>query len=200
MSITTTLKFEQLSEDAKEKVRQDYRKTRDYYFETEFVTEGMTTTLEENCFDLDKGGLSWQLSNCQGDYVGIGGKIKEDKLHELMMDTLEKRDKKKYYFWVIHRHHIEITQNISHHHYYGQQVDVSVELNEDENVEYYVLLKNFVDKLEKAEKIVEDYVNELIRTLKRQGYEQLSYYDSDEYIDDCFINNDCDFDEDGDIV
>jgi hypothetical protein len=200
MSIKTTFKFNELSDDAKEKARQDYRKTRDYYFESEFVSDDMKTTLDVHGFELEKKGLQWDLSCSQSDFVGIDGKIKEDKLHELMMEKLDKRDKKKYYFWVIHRHYIEIIQNISHHHYYGQQVDVTVEFDEDEDVEYYVLLKNFADKLEKAEEIVKEYIDDLIRILKKQGYEQLRYYDSDEYIDDYFINSDCEFDEDGNSI
>ena len=198
MSVETTLAFEQLSEQAKEKARSDYRNTRDYSWECDFVTEDMTHTLSENGFELDKNGLSWDLSYSQGDYVGISGKIKEGKLHELMMEKLDKRDKKKYLFWVIERCEIEITQNISYHHYYRQQIDVSVERNYDDDD--YGWLSIFADKLEFAEELVEDYVDELIGTLKRQGYEQLSYYDSDEHIDDLFINNEYEFDEEGNSI
>ena len=197
MVIKTTFTFEQLNDNAKEYARQKYRESRDYSWECDFVSEDMVHILSENGFELDKNGLSWDLSYSQGDYVGINGKIKEDKLNELMMERLDKRDKKKYKFWLIDTSDIEITQNISHHHYYGQQVDVSVEINDEDD---YGLIINFSNKIECAEEVVEDYVEELIGMLKKQGYEQLSYYNSDEYIDGFFINNDYEFDEDGEIL
>ncbi len=200
MTVQTTFKFNELSDNTKGKARQDYRNARDYYFESEFVSDDMETTLKEHGFELSKKGLSWDLSYSQGDYVGICGELTKDKLHELMMGQLDKRDKKKYYFWVINRREIEIVQKISHHHYYGQQVDVSIEYDSFDDDEYFVILRNFADKLECAERVVKDYVDELIRILKKQGYEQLSYYDSDEYIDEYYINNDYEFDEDGSLI
>ncbi len=114
------------------------------------------------------------------------------------MEKLNRYDKKRYKFWVIDKNYIEITQKIEHHHYYGQQVDISVEYNvSDESG----LIERLVSKLEEiVSGLVGNYVDDLIELLKKQGYEQLSYYDSDEYIDDYFISNGFEFDEDGDFI
>lgn len=196
MTTQTTFYFNQLSDKAKDYARQQYQNERDYGFESELTSEDMIQTLEEMGFKLNNNGLSWQLSCSQGDYVGISGKINNQKLHELIMERLDRRDKKKYKFWAIDKDYIEIEQNIKHNHYYGQTIDITVHCYDGDDYGLISNLKNKIDEF--VEDILSDYVDELCVKLKQQGYEQLKHYDSNEYIDECL--NDFDFDEDGNII
>ena len=198
MIVQKTLSFNQLGEKEKKYAIEKYRNESDLYFETSVINEDMIEKIEEEDFDLEKNGLSWQLSYCQGDYVGISGKIKETKLHELIMEKLDQREKKKYKFWVIDRNYIEISQEISYHHYYRQQIDVNVDYDLDDETN---LIENFSNKLhELAEEIVKNYVNSLCKDLQRQGFKQIEYYNSDEYIESLFIERDYKFNEKGQMI
>jgi uncharacterized protein YaaR (DUF327 family) len=112
------------------------------------------------------------------------------------MEQLTNKERKWYKLLAIDKEYIEIVHEVKYHHYYRQQIDVSVYIRD--SAEKYPHIMKLYDKISSfAENIIEKEVDELRGKLKKQGYEQIEYFNSDEYADDCLIHNDYEFQESG---
>jgi hypothetical protein len=198
---TTVCQFNELSDEAKEKARERYRNIMydDFYFECQMITEDMQEQIKESGFTLNERGLEWNLGHTQGDYIGITGKINDDKINELIMNELTNKEKKRYKLLVIDTYAIEITHKVNYHHYYGQQVEVIVEIgNFDDNEIKESMLDKFVDDTYcKIEKAIKDYVDDVCSDLKSYGYREIEYLYSNEIVDEMLRINEYEFTKDG---
>jgi hypothetical protein len=191
-------KFDELNEEAKENARKLYRESmyNDFTIETMMITENMEHTLNIEGFESDKNGIEWDLSNSQSDYVGLKGKIETKKLHQMIMDKLDNREKKWYKTLAVDSNYIDVGHNVSYHHYYGQQTSIEVYLNLHESS--YPVIFTLYQKIETiAEELVKDEVDRLTRLLKKQGYKEIEWFFSDEHIDDVLTVNEYEFEEGG---
>jgi hypothetical protein len=198
---TEVFKFHELSEQSKEKAREWYRNTlnQDFHFETQMISENLFESAKDKGFELEgKSPVSWDLSNSQRDYVALNGKLSDEKLNELLMNVLSD-DEKKVFEFLKDEKYLFIHHSLEYHHYYGQRVHLEVEIDNDYPNE---LVEDIVEsfahgKQQLFEKVLDGYVCQVCNELKRQGYKEVDYYYSNEYIDDMLTNNDYEFTKEG---
>ncbi len=190
--------FNELDEKAKEKAREWYRDgmNEDFTIESAMITDSMKCILIEEKFELDEDGLQWNLSNSQGDYVGLDGKINQLKLHGMIMDRLDAKEKKWYKILAVDSYYIDVSHKVSYHHYYGQQYDVDIDFDLDKE-EYPIIFALYEKVHDIADEIIKDEVNELRSKLKLHGYNEIDFFYSDEHIDDVLDVNGYEFEKDG---
>jgi hypothetical protein len=194
--------FEELSEEAKKKVREWFRNGmyQDFQIEAEMISESMVELAKERGFEFNgKRAVSWDLSYCQGDYVGLhDAELSKEKMNEIVLVKLND-DEKEMFKFLIDNKYLYLHGKTDYHHYYHQQYNVEVEaVDYHENELTEAIMDNFINKLEEVtEEAVKDYVESFCYELKRGGYKEMDYYSSDEYIDESIINNDYEFTKDG---
>jgi hypothetical protein len=194
--------FQELSEDAKEKARKWFKNGmhQDFHIKADMISESMVELAKERGFEFDgKRAVSWQLSYCQGDYVGLhDAELSKEKMHYIVAEQLNDDEKELFKFLTENRY-VRIYGKTNHHHYYHQQFNVEVEaVDYPENELTEAIMDSFIDKLEEvAEKAFKGYVEDFCYELKRGGYEEMDYYDSDEYVDENIINNEYEFTKEG---
>jgi hypothetical protein len=176
----------ELSETAKKKAIEVYRNTNDNY-EMEPFKDSSITYLEELGFEGVR--LSYSLSCSQGDGVNFSAeKFKglEKMLLEILGEGKEKTAK-------IIVKNIEVTMKGNEGRYaFASKSDVdfdfvpSQRLTNIENIVTGVLLEKF-----------ENFYMETCKQLEKNGYAEIEYMDSDEYIIDELISNDALFTKEG---
>lgn len=194
--------FQELSNEAKEKARKWFRNGmhQDFFIESEMISESMVELAKDRGFSFNgKRAVSWQLSYCQGDYVGLhDAELSKEKMHEIVLAKLNE-DEKEMFEFLIDNKYLYLHGKTDYHHYYHQQFNVEVEaVDYPENELTEAIMDAFIERIEEVtEKAFKGYVEDFCYELKRGGYEEIDYYDSDEYVDENIINNDYEFTKDG---
>ena len=186
---TKVYTFEELSEQAKDKAREWFREATnaDFSFESELITEDFEQQLEEYGFTNAK--VNWSLSNCQGDGVSFIGKWSGKELLPILKAAYGGNIPIKVTRVIPW---LTITFRRKHFRYVHElTVDTIAEI---EN--YYVSdrLQNLLNDIENT---VDDYRIDICSILEKQGYSQIDYMYSNEYIDELIIANEYEFTQEG---
>jgi len=175
-----TFKLEELSDEAKETAREWWLKDGLGEYEREAITESFKAKLETLCLPSDD--IQWSLSSCQGDGVAFYGEI---DLNDYLIANKIAEEYKELFGGCMRD--VEIKSNSNHYSHYNT---MSVSYNCDDEVD--ILADKFYDH-------IRAHIKELSIAFESEGYEQLDYYASDAYVDECLIANDYTFTEDGSI-
>lgn len=195
-------KFEELNEQAKEVARQWWKDlmSNDFQAEADMMIETMCELAKEKGIEFEgKNPISFDLSYGQGDYVGLNKvELKKEKVIEVCLNALH-GDAKEMFKFFMDKEVLHITNTIDYHHYYGQQIEVIVEVeNLDENELKESILDKFVDENYcKIEEAIKDYVEGVCSELKSYGYREIEHLYSNESVDEMITINEYEFTEDG---
>lgn len=185
--------FSELSEIAKDKVRQWYL---DDDLRTDIFTEDCLYRLGE-LFPNSDLKVEYSLGYCQGDGLNIYGDLRLDDVMEHIKDNFTEKELR-FFNWVFREIADEYTMPandwyhycICDRHYYLEDVVWECENNYYRNIPY--------DLIERFEGLIQDYMSELCGQLEQDGYKWFYEPDDDE-IEDCCEANEWYFDEDGDL-
>ena len=200
--VTEVFKFDELSEKAKEVARQWWKNLMSDDFQTEanMITETMTESARAKGIEFNgKNTISWDLSYSQGDYVALNkAELSKEKLIKVCTNALND-DEKEMFKFLTDSNILYVTHSIDHHHYYGQQIEVDLEVgyyNENEITE--TIIDNFIYEVtEKIEKAIKSYVDHVCSELKIYGYREIEYLYSNESVDEMLRINEYEFTEEG---
>jgi hypothetical protein len=200
--VTEVFKFDELSEQSKEVARQWWKDlmSNDFQTEADMITETMTESARAKGIEFNgKNTISWDLSYSQGDYVALNkAELSKETLIKVCMSVLTE-DKKAMFKFLTDNNYLYVTHSIDHHHYYGQQIEVDLEVgyyNENEITE--TIIDNFIYEVtEKIEKAIKSYVDHVCSELKIYGYREIEYLYSNESVDEMLRINEYEFTEEG---
>lgn len=183
-------KFEELSQAAKEKVR-------DWYIEgqePEIFTESCMMRLSE-LFPNSDLKVQYSLNYCQGDGLNIYGTIRHDELLEKIAENFTEKEMK-YLQWVVKEFGYECKMEENNHYCYcicsrndfTEDLAYDMENNWIRGIRY--------DVLEKFNKLAGQYLDNLCKEFEENGYDWF-YEISDEDLQEHCEANDYEFLEDG---
>lgn len=185
--------FSELSEIAKDKVRQWYLED---WTRTDIFTEDCQYYLE-SLFPNSDLKVEYSLGYCQGDGLNIYGDLRLDDVMEHIKDNFTEKELR-FFNWVFREIADEYTMPandwyhycICDRHDYLEDVVWKCENNYYRNIPY--------DLIERFEGLTQDYMSELCGQLEQDGYKWFYEPDDDEIEDSCEANE-WYFDEDGDF-
>lgn len=183
--------YEELSEKAKERAKDDYSDTFREYQNNDFY-EHFTEELKYQGFENLK--PRYSLGYSQGDGCSVTGKIYLNEVLENkdIMENFSKDEirRLKYIYDCLY-YSIEITSNSSYYcHEYTMDFDAYVECNSYTHSKVELLREVF----EKLENVIEDYFIALCNRMEEVGYKMI--YD-EEYLEEDIAQADFEFYEDG---
>ena len=197
-------KYNELSEEAKEKVREWYLSGQEPFVFTECCTMDL-----ENLFgkhDLD---VQYSLSYCQGDGLNIYGKINAESIINCLEnhnggtqlaefeDVLTEKEKKTILHYAWECGAIELPMNNRYCYSLADYINVADDWEYQlENYFYYENIN--VDVLKKFEKLVRDIFRTLCKTYEKWGYEYF-YEIAEEDLEEICEANEYEFMEDGTV-
>lgn len=186
--------FEELDKKAKEKAREWYKNIMrdDFYIESGMITDNMRDVLEASGYTNTE--IYWSLSCCQGDGVCFTWDIygyDEDIIP--LLNRIYNNNIPKNILRVLPFIKIEFTRSNS---LYCHKNTV--------HVNYSSTTRSYIDGCYRVEKVIDELMETLEEDrknmcdiLEKQGYDEIDYYYSDEYIDETIICNEYDFYADG---
>lgn len=182
-------KFDELSDEAKEKAREEWRVDEPSWDWWEFIEMEWGKKLEEY-FELSKNWLSFSLYGGSGDHVAIKAKYSKPKLLDEFVDSLKLSPMRTSWLKQLALGNVSVSP--SNWNYF--QIDVGW----DSDVYGYELIEKWVEGFRSewkkfAEERIIDIVGDIARDLTRE-YEWIM---SDEYVDDHLIANGYEYLEDG---
>ena len=186
--------FEELDKKAKEKAREWYKSEmyKDFSVEAEMITENMENVLYTKGYSGAK--VYWELSCRQGDGVCFTWeKFGRDKDILTIFNRIYNNNIPKNILRVLPFVKIEFTRtNSSYCHKNTVRVD------------YSSTTRSYIDNCPRVEKVIDELIEtldddrkNLCNILETQGYDEIDYYYSDEYIDETIICNEYEFYADG---
>lgn len=190
--VYTVYDYDELSEKAKEVVRQWYI---DDEIRVNCYNDEIECYIAEN-YKHSSLQVQWSLNYCQGDGVNIYGKI-------ALVDLIDKIDfssftekEKRFIIWAVNKYRCYGTIPTNYHYCYsvatfGDYITLLTENLEDDNIRD---INNAA--LEKFDKICGEYVNQVCKDLEKDGYTYLYEPTEEEIIEVCAANN-WKFTEDG---
>ena len=198
-------KFNELSEDAKENVRQWYLNGQEAYIFTEMCKEDLYNLFGKNNLDVQ-----YSLSSCQGDGFNIYGKISAWKILECLEkhnggsqleefeNVLTKEEKEVILKYGKECEEIKLPYNNHYCYSLSEYIDIKNEWEYDLEYADYTLEDIDVELLEKFENLVREIFYKLCKGFEKLGYEYFyEVYDGDlEEFCEC---NDFEFLEDGTV-
>ena len=180
----TVYKYNELSEEAKEKVRQWWLETQDSYGFTEDVKEDLKCLFGDN--DLD---VQYSLSYCQGDGFNIYGEIDAESIFKCLEehragtqlaefeDMLTEKEKRTILHYANEVGRIKLPMNGRYCYSLADYIDIVDDWGYD--LEHYSGYNNINRKaLEKFEQLVRGIFGTLCKSYEKQGYEY--FYEIDE--------------------
>ena len=178
--------FKELSEKAKEKVRQDYLSDE---FRTEIFSEDCMYKINE-LFPNSDLKIQFSLCGCQGDGFNIYGKISLTDLLENLKDKFSSEELK-----ILEQNFMEsgidfYTMVENHYYYYCMSAYHEFTEEVERELGYHSPL---FDKFDKEARL---YIGKLCRDFEDTGY-NFFYHVSDEEIEDWANANEYEFTEDG---
>lgn len=197
-------KFNELSERAKEQVKDWYLIGQEPYIFTDDCKQDLENLFGKN--DLD---VQYSLAYCQGDGFNIYGKISAKAIFKCLENhnggsQLEKfehiltdEEKHKILEYAEECGEIEIPQNRHYNYCIANHVDITDDWAY--NLKYYAGIEN-IDKelLEKFERLVINIFEELCKCYEKMGYE-FFYEISDEDLEEVCEVNEYEFLENGEL-
>ena len=188
--------FEELSEGAKKKAIEDYRRRGTWeQWDSEDLSGYFKERLMEYGFYNDVE-VEFSLGYCQGDGVAFYGEIDFSMWLKNHQDHFTKKELKRLE-WLNYEFGIELstTRNfLSYHYSHYNTMDINVECDYRTD---YRHTGQYDEVLQKLEELLKAEVVELSCDFERIGYEEIEYKDSDRYIIDYIIANEYEFMEDG---
>lgn len=204
-------KFEELSDDAKQNAINKYRESMDWQIESEFITEKFVEKLSDMGYPTDD--LEWRLNYSQGDGVAFYGEMDIDKVMKRLEN--EGYDLNYNLYRAIDSENLTITAKIYrnsfgyHYSHYntmkveidGDSIETMIEYlygdldsDTDEYVDKYGEIYNFLLDLRDC---IHNDIKSVSKELEKEGYSDIEYYSSDEFIAETLIANEYEFTEDG---
>lgn len=195
-------KYNELSDEAKEKVKEWYLETQDSYVFTEDVKEDLYNLFGEN--DLD---VQYSLGYCQGDGFNIYGELNAAQIFkclenhnggtqlEKFENVLTDKEKRTILNYADQCGKIKLPTNNRYCYSLVDYIDIKDDWEYD--LEVYSAYKNINTKtLEKFEKLVRDIFTTLCKSYEKQGYEYF-YEISEEDLEEICEANEYEFLENG---
>ena len=188
--------FEELNEEAKKKAIEDYRRGGTWeLWDNDNLGEYFKERLMEYGF-YDDVQIEFSLGYCQGDGVAFYGEIDFSIWLKNHQDHFTKKELKRLE-WLNEECGVELfTTRNSYGYRYSHYNTMDIKANYDE----YIGFRDsdlLYEVLDKVERLLKDEVVELSRDFERIGYEKLEYKNSDGYIIESIVANECEFMEDG---
>lgn len=186
-------KYNELSDKAKEKVKQWYLDGQESYIFTEMVKEDLYSLFGEN--DLD---VQYDLGYCQGDGFNIYGKIYAEDIFKCLElhnggeqlaefeDVLTDKEKKTILHYAERCGAIELPSN-SHYCYCIAKYTEFAEGWEEE-LEYWEYENINIEALKKFEKLVREIFETLCNSYEKWGYEYFYEVDEETLEEHCEAN------------
>ncbi|MER2007459.1 MAG: hypothetical protein ABS939_08395 [Psychrobacillus sp.] len=202
-------KFNELNPEAQKRAIQEYRDSIDWDCESEIISEGFKIKLNELGLPIDD--LEWRLSHSQGDGVAFYGDVDMSVISRRLLDGENLS-----LYELIESEGFMISASIyrnSFGHHYSHWNTMSVEMNGDSadviTIHLYDLDEDdeqWDEKLAKIESLILELeekisndIKEVSRELEKNGYEMISYIESDNAIEEAIEANDYEYTEDGSI-
>jgi hypothetical protein len=183
----------------------------DWQIKSKFITEKFAEKLSDMGYPTDS--LEWRLNYSQGDGVAFYGEVDIDKV----MKRLEHKGYDLNYdlYRAIDSENLTIIARIYrnsfgyHYSHYntmevyvdGDSIETMMEYlyedldsDTDEYVDKYNEIHNFLLNLKDC---IHSDIKNVSKELEREGYRDIEYYSSDEYIVETLIANEYEFTEDG---
>lgn len=194
-------KYNELSEKAKEKVKEWYLQGQEAFIFTDDCKQDLYNLFGKN--DLD---VQYSLSYCQGDGFNIYGKIDAESIFnclekhnggtqlERFEDMLTDKEKRTILHYAEECGDIELPMN--NHYCYSLTDYIDIVEEWAWRLEYADYSNINMDALKKFEKLVRGIFNTLCRCYEKWGYE-FFYEISDEDLEEVCEANEWDFFEDG---
>ena len=177
-------KYNELSDEAKEVVKQWWLETQDSYGFTEDVKEDLKCLFDDN--DLD---VQYQLSYCQGDGFNISGEVDAENIFKCLEEhragtqlaeyenMLTDKEKKTILHYAGEVGRIKLPINSRYGYSLADYIDIAEDWEYD--LEYYSGYSNINKKaLEKFEQLVRGIFGTLCKVYEKWGYEY--FYEIDE--------------------
>lgn len=195
--------YNELSEEAKEKVREWYLKGQEPFFFTDDCKEDLYSLFGKNNLDVQ-----YSLSYCQGDGFNIYGRIDAKSIFKCLEmhnggsqlkrfeDMLTEEEKKIILAYAEECGEIELPMNRHYCYSLADYIDITEEWAWRLEDAGYTDINE--ELLVKFEKLVRDIFTELCRSYEKQGYE-FFYEISDEDLEEACDCNGWEFLEDGTI-
>jgi len=197
-------KFNELSDSAKEKVKQWYLNGQEAYIFTEDCKQDLKNLFGKNELDVE-----YSLGYCQGDGFNIYGKIYAEDIFNCLEkhnggtqleeyeNVLTEKEKKTILNYAEQCGAIKLPMNGRYCYSLAYRIDIAEDWAYDlEN--YYGYRDINTNVLEKFEKLVRDIFGTLCNAYEKWGYEYF-YEISDEDLEEACEANDWEFLEDGTI-
>lgn len=185
---TTLYQFNELSEQAQQIAIENERNS-EYNIYLDFFYDYCIEQIKEKGFNGNIE-LQYSLNYNQGDGLSFSAKY-YDNLKDIFISILGDK-KQKTIDLILENCILEIKGNRGHY-YYASRKDINLELNN-----YYLKSTTNLDILiSKVETKLTDIYIELCKQLQNEGYSEIEYQNSDEYIKEFLINNQIEFTEYG---
>ena len=197
-------KYNELSEEAKEEVKQWYLDGQEAYIFTEDVKEDLSCLFGKN--DLE---VQYSLGYCQGDGFNIYGKIRAAQIFKCLENhnggtqleefenVLTEKEKRTILNYASECGDIELPTNNRYCYCVVDYTDIADDW--EYQLENYSHYKNInKDVLEKFEELVKGIFNTLCKSYEKQGYE-FFYEISEEDLEDICEANGYEFLENGNV-
>ena len=197
-------KYNELSAEAKEKVKQWYLNGQEPFIFTENCKEDLRNLFGKNNLDVQ-----YSLAYCQGDGFNIYGEIDVPSIFNCLEkhnggtqfkkfeDVLTEEEKKIILEYAEECGVIELPMNRQYCYSLADYIDIAEEWAWRLEHSYYTVNVN-EDVLNKFEKLVRGIFHTLCRSYEKQGYEYF-YEISEEDLEECCEANKYEFLEDGTI-
>lgn len=181
--------FDELNKEAQQKAIEKYRETNEIFLD--WFKDDMTETLQEQNIELTK--LTYSLNYCQGDGLSFAASFNVNHFVNLCFKDLSQKRRDLFSYFI---YKIESKENRGHYSYAtASQINIDVNYNSF----YYKKHTNINNMLETFEVFMQDYYLGLCSKFESQGYGEIEYQNSDEYISETLRCNGYDFEENGDI-
>lgn len=191
MKTINTYNFNELSDSSKEVAIDSFRYIIDTHLD--FFNEDCIGIIEQNGF-YGNIKLYYSLGYCQGDGLSFSCEfIKTEILQKLFKEVLGE-GKDKTIQLIIDNCYFNLLSNTGGYYYYARRSDLEFRFDDNINA---LNIEEVVGKVE--DKLRELYLS-LCKELEKQGYDEIEYQFSDEYISDLLEANDYEFLEDGQLI
>jgi len=181
--------FNELSVEAKERARNEWRETEPSWGWWEFIEMDWEEKLKDY-FELEKDWLTFSLHGGSGDHVAIKTKYSKDKLLDEFVDSLGLSPMRS--SWLKQFALANVSVSPSNWHYF--QIDVGW----DSDVYGFELIEQWIESFAlEWRKFAEEFVIDVTGDIARDLVKEYEWLLSDEHVDDILIANEYDFLADG---
>jgi len=189
MKTINVYSFNELSETAKQKAIKDYLNNDNFVYELDFFKDDIENQLKEKNIGMTD--LTYSLSYSQGDGLSFSSEFDVAfYVNKCFTELSEKR--KSILVDLIHK--IESTKNNGHY-CYASKKDIEIIPNYNDLSDYkHTNIYKYINKLETY---IQDLYMDLCKDFENQGYKEIKYQSSVEYISETLIINEYEFLENG---